>query len=120
MPHSPMINPIKNGTNKLFLTVIIYAVRTAGERGAPLNPPDPILISTHQFKADSFGDKVNVGIGAYRTDEGKPWVLPTVKRSKRCSYNDPEVDHEYLPIDGLASLLKLPLVSFSAPNLPPF
>ena len=46
---------------------------------------------------------MNVGIGAYRTDEGKPWVLPTVKKVEKLLVNDPEIDHEYLPIDGLAS-----------------
>lgn len=70
---------------------------------APLNPPDPIFNLNTQFKADSFGDKVNVGIGAYRTDEGKPWVLPTVKKVEKMLVNDLEIDHEYLPIDGLAS-----------------
>jgi aspartate aminotransferase, cytoplasmic len=70
---------------------------------APLNPPDPIFNLNTQFKVDSFEDKVNVGIGAYRTDEGKPWVLPTVKKVEKLLVNDPEVDHEYLPIDGLAS-----------------
>lgn len=70
---------------------------------APLNPPDPIFNLNTQFKADSFGDKVNVGIGAYRTDEGKPWVLPAVRKTEKAIINDPEIDHEYLPIDGLAS-----------------
>ena len=70
---------------------------------APLNPPDPIFNLNTQFKADSCGDKVNVGIGAYRTDEGKPWVLPTVKKVEKLLVNDLEADHEYLPIDGLAS-----------------
>lgn len=46
---------------------------------------------------------MNVGIGAYRTDEGKPWVLPTVRKVEKFLANDPELDHEYLPIDGLSS-----------------
>lgn len=70
---------------------------------APLNPPDPIFNLNTQFKADSFVERVNVGIGAYRTDEGKPWVLPTVKKVEKALVNDPGIDHEYLPIDGLAS-----------------
>ena len=30
-------------------------------------PPDAILGITEAFKADSFGEKINLGVGAYRT-----------------------------------------------------
>ncbi len=55
-----------------------------------------------QFKADGFADKVNVGVGAYRTDEGKPWVLHVVKKAEKQIVADTYLDHEYLPIDSLA------------------
>ena len=29
---------------------------------------------------DTFPDKVNLGVGAYRDDNNKPWVLPVVKK----------------------------------------
>lgn len=35
---------------------------------------------TAAFKADTFDKKVNLGVGAYRDDNGKPWVLPAVKK----------------------------------------
>lgn len=35
---------------------------------------------TAAYKADSFDRKVNLGVGAYRDDTGKPWVLPVVKK----------------------------------------
>lgn len=34
---------------------------------------------TAAFKADKYEKKVNLGVGAYRDDNGKPWVLPSVK-----------------------------------------
>lgn len=68
---------------------------------APLNPPDPIFNLNTQFKADSFKEKVNVGVGAYRTNEGKSWVLPTIKKVEKMVVGNVELDHEYLPIDGL-------------------
>jgi aspartate aminotransferase len=40
---------------------------------------------------------------AYRTDEGKPWVLPVVRKVEERMATDTSIDHEYLPIDGLAS-----------------
>ena len=38
---------------------------------------------TEAFKADSFVKKINLGVGAYRTDEGLPWVLPSVREAER-------------------------------------
>ena len=32
----------------------------------PQGPPDAILGITEAFKADTFGDKINLGVGAYR------------------------------------------------------
>merc|ERR1712070_437682 len=41
------------------------------------------------------------GIGAYRDDNAKPWVLPVVKQADDLLRKDPELNHEYLPIAGL-------------------
>jgi len=35
---------------------------------------------TAGFKADTYPQKVNLGVGAYRDDNSKPWVLPVVKK----------------------------------------
>ena len=35
---------------------------------------------TAAYKADSYPSKVNLGVGAYRDDNSKPWVLPVVKK----------------------------------------
>ena len=45
-----------------------------------LGPPDPILGVTEAFKRDTNPNKINLGVGAYRDDEGKPYVLPSVKK----------------------------------------
>lgn len=45
----------------------------------PMAPPDPILGTAIAFKNDSNKDKVNLGIGAYRDQEGKPYVFKVVK-----------------------------------------
>jgi len=44
----------------------------------PMGPADPILGLNEQFQKDTFDKKVNLGVGAYRDDNGKPWVLPSV------------------------------------------
>lgn len=43
-------------------------------------PPDPILGVSEAFKADDSPDKLNLGVGAYRTDELQPYVLDVVKK----------------------------------------
>ncbi|CAF1647694.1 unnamed protein product [Didymodactylos carnosus] len=45
-----------------------------------MGPPDPILGVTEAFKRDSNPKKINLGVGAYRSDEGKPFVLESVKK----------------------------------------
>lgn len=42
-------------------------------------PPDAILGITEAFLKDKNPKKVNLGVGAYRDDNSKPWVLPSVK-----------------------------------------
>ncbi|KAJ3185065.1 Aspartate aminotransferase, cytoplasmic [Geranomyces variabilis] len=67
----------------------------------PLAPPDAILNLNTLSKADPYPTKINVGVGAYRDEDGKPWVLPVVKKAESVIVNDASLDHEYLPIDGL-------------------
>jgi hypothetical protein len=45
-----------------------------------LGPPDAILGVTEAFKKDTNPQKINLGVGAYRDDSGKPYVLPSVKK----------------------------------------
>ena len=46
-------------------------------------PPDGILGIAQNFKACIAANKVNLVIGAYRTEEGEPWVLPSVKAAEQ-------------------------------------
>ena len=45
----------------------------------PQAPEDPLFGLMAAYKRDSFDKKVDLGIGAYRDDNAKPWVLPVVK-----------------------------------------
>jgi aspartate aminotransferase len=38
-----------------------------------LAPPIEVFKLTRDFVADVATEKANLGVGAYRTDEGKPW-----------------------------------------------
>jgi aspartate aminotransferase len=43
-------------------------------------PPDPILGVSEAFRADTSDLKLNLGVGAYRTEELQPAVLNVVKK----------------------------------------
>ncbi|XP_072041873.1 aspartate aminotransferase, cytoplasmic-like [Amphiura filiformis] len=64
-------------------------------------PPVAVFALTAAYKADSNPNKVNCGVGAYRTDDSQPWVLPVVRQVETQLAADHSLNHEYLPISGL-------------------
>lgn len=46
----------------------------------PQAPEDPLFGLMAAYRKDTFEKKVDLGIGAYRDDNAKPWVLPVVKK----------------------------------------
>ncbi len=70
-------------------------------------PEDPILGVTVAYNKDPSPVKLNLGVGAYRTEEGKPLVLNVVRRAEQLLVNDSSRVKEYLPIVGLADFNKL-------------
>jgi len=73
-----------------------------------LAPPDKILGLSEAYKNDTFPKKVSLGVGAYRDNDGKPVVLPSVRtaESRLLSKN---LDHEYAGIAGVQSYVNLSL-----------
>ncbi|CEP63592.1 aspartate transaminase AAT2 LALA0_S08e06106g [Lachancea lanzarotensis] len=69
-----------------------------------LLPPDALFNIKQRMSQDSRKMKVDLGIGAYRDDSGKPWVLPSVREAEKLIQEDPDYNHEYLNITGLTSL----------------
>lgn len=64
-------------------------------------PPDPLFGLKARCTNDTRPQKVDLGIGAYRDENGKPWILPSVKLAENLIQNSSEYNHEYLPITGL-------------------
>ena len=62
---------------------------------APMGPPDPILGVSEAFKRSTDPNKLNLGVGAYRDDAGKPFVLPCVRAADQ-KILAANMDHEYL------------------------
>lgn len=87
----------------------------------PQAPEDPLFGLMAAYRKDTFDKKVDLGIGAYRDDNAKPWVLPVVhkvsgpdkilmsdfpradavRQADERLRSDPNLNHEYLPIAGL-------------------
>ncbi|KAK8660759.1 hypothetical protein V6N13_051670 [Hibiscus sabdariffa] len=70
-------------------------------------PEDPILGVTVAYNKDPSPVKLNLGVGAYRTEEGKPLVLSVVRKAEQMLLNDRSRVKEYLPIVGIADFNKL-------------
>lgn len=64
-----------------------------------LAPPDPILGLTVAFHRDTRKEKVNLGVGLYKTEDLRTPVLGSVK-SAESALLDSEKSKEYLHIDG--------------------
>lgn len=60
-----------------------------------------------RYRADTDPRKVDLGVGAYRTDDGKPLVLNVVRKAEQIVANDKSLNHEYLGIDGDQKFVKL-------------
>jgi hypothetical protein len=55
------------------------------------------------FIADTHPQKVNLGVGAYRDDDAKPWVLPVVKKVVQ---NSSYIPHPLTSIQGHRPLVQ--------------
>ncbi|KAG0170259.1 aspartate transaminase aat1 [Apophysomyces sp. BC1034] len=71
----------------------------------PQGPPDAILGVTEAFKKDTDPRKMNLGVGAYRDDNGKPYVLTSVKKAETLLL-EKNLDKEYAGITGLPDFNK--------------
>ncbi|KAK6318264.1 aspartate aminotransferase, mitochondrial [Coregonus clupeaformis] len=70
-----------------------------------MGPPDPILGVSEAYKRDTNPKKMNLGVGAYRDDQGKPYVLSCVRKAE-AQIAAKKLDKEYLAIGGLGDFTK--------------
>jgi hypothetical protein len=60
---------------------------TSHTKRSTLIRADSIFKLTATYQADTYPQKVNLGVGAYRDDDSKPWVLPVVKKVRRQKFS---------------------------------
>jgi len=82
-----------------------------------MGAPDAILGIAQAFKAAEDPQKVNVCVGAYRTTEGLPWVLPSVRRAEELLLEQND-NKEYLPIEGDSAYIEKALKFAYGANAP--
>ncbi|KAL4977880.1 pyridoxal phosphate-dependent transferase [Aspergillus desertorum] len=71
-------------------------------------PPDEIFALNRAYTDDDFPQKVNLGVGVYRTNEGQPWPLPVVQEAeKQLAAENSLFRHEYTAIEGDRAFLPL-------------
>ncbi|MGL6257790.1 amino acid aminotransferase [Vibrio sp. WXL103] len=64
-------------------------------------PADPILGLTEEFKNDQRAEKINLGVGIYKNEDGQTPVLTTVKKAE-AALLETEKTKSYLTIEGTA------------------
>jgi aspartate aminotransferase, mitochondrial len=75
----------------------------------PQAPADKILGLNEEFLKDEATGKISLGVGAYRDDNGKPYVLKAVREARKC-LEEKNLDHEYTGIAGIPAFLKQTLI----------
>ncbi|KAF2312999.1 hypothetical protein GH714_008661 [Hevea brasiliensis] len=103
--HKEKSNPFINTKSSGRISMAV-AVNVSRFEGITMAPPDPILGVSEAFKADNDEKKLNLGVGAYRTEELQPYVLNVVKKAENLMLERGEYK-EYLPIEGLAAFNKV-------------
>jgi len=74
------------------------------------SPPDAIFAVKNAYAKDTDANKVNLGIGAYRDENGKPYVLNVVRKAEEflvTRYEKGGVSKEYQKIPGDAEFVRL-------------
>jgi len=70
-----------------------------------MGPPDPILGVTVAYQKSTHPKKVNLGVGAYRDDNGKPFILNCVRKAEERIFQA-KMNHEYAGISGVPEFIK--------------
>ncbi|BDD61550.1 hypothetical protein MPDQ_004620 [Monascus purpureus] len=70
--------------------------------------PDEIFALNGAYAKDPNPHKVNLGVGVYRTDDGKPWPLPVVQKAEKQLLAENDIfRHEYSAIEGDVAFLEV-------------
>jgi len=83
--------------------VVLNPMTSMDYSSVPEKAPDAIFHTKTQFKKDPDPRKLNLGVGAYRDNDLKPYVMPAVHEAERrilAQLEKGEINKEYLSIGG--------------------
>lgn len=73
-----------------------------------MHPKDEPFALHGEYLTDTHPNKINLGIGVYRTEDGRPWPLTVVEEAEsRLHEERDESRHEYLTLQGDMEFLRL-------------
>ncbi|GAX73929.1 hypothetical protein CEUSTIGMA_g1379.t1 [Chlamydomonas eustigma] len=113
---SPRVCSTRNGISH-NPSMRVPVLRSSPFEQVELQAPDPILGVSEAFKASKEPNKLNLGVGAYRTEELKPYVLDVVRKAEKKIFEAKE-NKEYLPIEGLDAFRKATVDLLLGPSHP--
>ncbi|GJQ67244.1 putative aspartate aminotransferase [Trypoxylus dichotomus] len=91
---------------KLSIPIYVPLRRQSFWSKIPLGPPDPIYGLTEAYKICKNPKRVNLAIGTYQDDKGKPYVLKCVKKAEKL-LDAMRLNKEYTSPIGYESYRKL-------------
>ncbi len=80
----PAVSPCPSRCVKPRLVKYVVSTNASKLAHVEMAPPDPILGVSEAFRASTNPNKLNLGVGAYRTEELQPYVLDVVKKVRNC------------------------------------
>lgn len=92
-----VVSSLRSITQKIVFNNIFAKV--------PMAPPDPIIGVNVAFNADTDPKKVNLGVGAYRDDNSKPYIFKVVRKVEQEILNDQTLNKVYFSLFRNTSLL---------------
>lgn len=98
---------LKTQLSHVRMFFIIFQHKTGNDTFShvPKAPLDPILGLNTLFAQDSDKQKTNLGVGAYRTEEGKPYVFEVIQKAETTLHAQllrGKINKEYQGSDGNA------------------
>ena len=88
-----MLSKVAHQHSKLTLWTYTRAAAFSFWGKVEAAPPNPILGLNEAFKKEKNPKKVLLGMGAYRDDAGKPYILGCVKKATTIIH-EKNYDHE--------------------------
>lgn len=88
---------IQNNLKKSALINRVVASQFSTWTQLEAAPPDPILGLNEAFKKDQNPHKVLLGMGVYRDNDNKPYILSCIRKAEKIII-DKQMDHEYAGI----------------------